>query len=79
MLSVLLSVLVLFHTFKIGFVVAYHSDRLSYDMVLRKLMLVGDFLNLIFDRPETLHELVTAAVLSKILKELKPHLKNMLY
>ena len=42
-------------------------------------MLSGDFIDLIFDRPETLHELVTDADLSKILKELKPHLKNMLY
>ena len=57
----------------------YLSDRLSYDTVLRRLMLAGDFLDLIFDRPETLHELVTDADLSEILKELKPHLKNMLY
>lgn len=53
--------------------------RPSYDMVLRRLMLAGDFLDLIFDHPETLHELVTDADLSKILKGLKPHLKNMLY
>ena len=57
----------------------YLSDRLSYDTVLRRLMLAGDFLDFIFDRPETLHELVTDVGLSKILKELKPHLKNMLY
>ena len=57
----------------------YLSDRLSYDTVLRRLMLAGNFLDLIFDRPETLHELVTDADLSEILKELKPHLKNMLY
>lgn len=57
----------------------YLSDRLSYDMVLRKLLLAGDFLDLIFDSPETIHELVTDADLSKILEELKPHLKNMLY
>ena len=57
----------------------YLSDRPSYDMVLRKLLLAGDFLDLIFDSPETIHELVTDADLSKILKELKPHLKNMLY
>ena len=57
----------------------YLSDRLSYDTVLRRLMLAGDFLDLIFDRPETLHQLVTDADLSEILKELKPHLKNMLY
>ena len=37
------------------------------------------FLDFIFDRPETIHELVTDTDLSKILKELKPHLKNMLY
>ncbi len=55
------------------------SDRPSYDMVLRKLLLAGDFLDLIFDSPETIHELVTDADLSEILKELKPHLKNMLY
>ena len=55
------------------------SDRPSYDMVLRKLLLAGDFLDLIFDSPETIHELVTDADLSKILEELKPHLKNMLY
>lgn len=48
-------------------------------MVLRKLLLTGEFLDIIFDRPETVHELVTDADLSKILKELKPHLKNMLY
>ncbi len=48
-------------------------------MVLQKLMLAGDFLDVIFDHPETIHELVTDADLSKILKELKPHLKNMLY
>lgn len=57
----------------------YLSDRPSYDMVLRKLLLAGDFLDLIFDSPKTIHELVTDADLSKILKELKPHLKNMLY
>jgi DNA-directed RNA polymerase specialized sigma24 family protein len=57
----------------------YLSGKPSYDMVLRRLMLAGDFLDFIFDRPETLHELVTDADLSKILKELKPHLKNMLY
>ena len=57
----------------------YLSDRPSYDMILRRLMLAGDFLDVIFDHPETIHELVTDADLSKILKELKPHLKNMLY
>jgi len=57
----------------------YVSDRPSYDMVLRRLLLAGDFLDLIFDSPETIHELVTDADLSMILKELKPHLKNMLY
>lgn len=55
------------------------SDKPSYDMVLRTLLLAGDFLDLIFDSPETIHELVTDADLSKILEELKPHLKNMLY
>ena len=55
------------------------SNRPSYDMVLKKLLLAGDFLDLIFDHPETIHELVTDADLSDILKELKPHLKNMLY
>jgi len=54
-------------------------DRPSYDMVLKTLLLAGDFLDLIFDSPKTIHELVTDADLSKILKELKPHLKNMLY
>lgn len=57
----------------------YFSNSPSYDMILRRLMLAGDFLDIIFDRPETVHELVTDADLSKILKELKPHLKNMLY
>jgi len=62
----------------------YLSDRNfsslpSYDMILRRLMLTGDFLDFIFDSPETIHELVTDIDLSKILKELKPHLKNMLY
>ena len=57
----------------------YLSDRPSYDMVLRKLLLAGEFIDIIFDRPETIHELVTDADLSGILKDLKPHLKNMLY
>ena len=57
----------------------YLSDRPSYDMVLRKLLLAGEFLDIIFDHPETIHELVTDAELSGILKDLKPHLKNMLY
>ena len=57
----------------------YLSDSPSYDMILRRLMLAGDFLDFIFDHPKTLHELVTNADLSKILKELKLHLKNMLY
>ena len=57
----------------------YLSVKPSYDMVLRKLLLAGDFLDFIFDHPETIHELVTDADLSKILEELKPHLKNMLY
>ncbi len=57
----------------------YLYDRLSYDMVLRRLLLAGDFIDLIFDHPETIHELVTDMDLSEILKELKPHLKNMLY
>ena len=57
----------------------YLSDSPSYDMILRRLMLAGDFLDIIFDHPETVHELVTDADLSKILKELKPHLKNMFY
>lgn len=55
------------------------SDKPSYDMILRRLLLAGDFLDIIFDHPETIHELVVDADLSKILKELKPHLKNMLY
>ena len=57
----------------------YLSTRPSYDMILRRLMLSGDFLDFIFDSPETLHELVTDIDLSGILQELKPHLKNMLY
>ena len=57
----------------------YLPGRPSYDMVLRKLLLAGEFLDIIFDHPETIHELATDADLSKILKELKPHLKNMLY
>ena len=57
----------------------YLSDRPSYDMILKRLMLAGDFLDFIFDSPETIHELVTDIDLSEILKELKPHLKNMLY
>ena len=57
----------------------YLSDSPSYGMVLRRLMLAGDFLDIIFDHPVTIHELVTDANLSEILKELKPHLKNMLY
>ncbi|TGX96766.1 sigma-70 family RNA polymerase sigma factor [Hominisplanchenecus murintestinalis] len=57
----------------------YLSDKPSYDMILRRLLLAGDFLDIIFDHPETIHELVVDADLSKILKEQKPHLKNMLY
>ena len=57
----------------------YLSDRPSYDVVLRKLLLAGEFIDIIFDHPETIHELVTDAELSGILKDLKPHLKNMLY
>lgn len=57
----------------------YLSDKSSYDMVLRRLMLAGDFLDYIFDHPETIHELVTDGELSAILKDLKPHQKNMLY
>ena len=57
----------------------YLSTRPSYDMVLKRLMLAGDFLDFIFDSPETLHKLVTDIDLSEILQELKPHLKNMLY
>lgn len=62
----------------------YLSDRNfsslpSYDMILRRLLLAGDFLDFIFDHSKTIHELVSDADLSKILKELKPHLKNMLY
>ena len=57
----------------------YLSDRPSYEIILRKLMLSGDFLDLIFDHPETIHELATDGDLSAILKDLKPHLKNMLY
>ena len=48
-------------------------------MILRRLLLAGDFLDIIFDHPKTIHELVVDADLSKILKEQKPHLKNMLY
>ena len=48
-------------------------------MVLRKLLIAGEFIDIIFDHPETIHELVTDADLSGILKDLKPHLKNMLY
>ena len=55
------------------------SGKPSYDVVLRKLLLAGEFLDIIFDHPETIHELVTDADLSGILKDLKPHLKNMLY
>ncbi len=47
----------------------YLSGRFSYDMVLQKLMLAGDFLDFIFDHPETIHELVTDADLSGILKD----------
>ena len=48
-------------------------------MVLRKLLLAGEFIDIIFDQPETIHELVTDAELSGIIKDLKSHLKNMLY
>ena len=42
----------------------YLSNKPSYDMILRRLMLAGDFLDFIFDRPETIHELVTDTDLS---------------
>ena len=48
-------------------------------MILRRLLLAGNFLDIIFDHPEAVHGFVTDADLSKILKELKSHLKNMLY
>ena len=57
----------------------YLSDRPSYDTVLRRLMLAGDFIDLIFDCPETLHELVTDADLSRILKRPETASQNMLY
>ena len=57
----------------------YVSGKPSYNMILRRLLPAGDFLDIIFDHPEAVHGLVTDADLSKILKELKPHLKNMLY
>ena len=57
----------------------YFSGKPSYDVVLRKLLLAGEFIDVIFDHPETIHELVTDAELSGILKDLKPHHKNMLY
>ncbi len=57
----------------------YLSDKSSYDMILRRLLLAGDFLDIIFDHSETIHEFVVDADLSKILKELKPHLKSILY
>ncbi|MDE7176931.1 MAG: sigma-70 family RNA polymerase sigma factor [Lachnospiraceae bacterium] len=57
----------------------YLSGKPSYDVVLRKLLLAGEFIDVIFDHPETIHELVTDAELSGILKDLKPHHKNMLY
>ena len=44
----------------------YLSDSPSYDMILRRLMLAGNFLDIIFDHPETIHELVTDEDLSKI-------------
>ena len=47
----------------------YLSTRPSYDMILRRLMLAGDFLDFIFDSPETLHELVTDMDLSEILQD----------
>ena len=57
----------------------YLSGKPSYDMVLRKLLLAGEFIDIIFDHPETIHELVTDADLSGILKDLKPHRKNIFY
>ena len=57
----------------------YLSGKPSYDVVLRKLLLAGEFIDVIFDHPETIHELDTDAELSGILKDLKPHHKNMLY
>ena len=44
------------------------SGKPSYDVVFRKLLLAGEFIDVIFDHPETIHELVTNADLSKILK-----------
>jgi len=55
------------------------SGHAAYDMVLQRQLLSGDFIDYIFDHPETIHELVTDADLSAILKDLKPHQKSMLY
>lgn len=57
----------------------YLSLKPSYEMVLRKLLLAGEFIDIIFDHAETIHELVTDTELSGVLKDLKPHHKNMLY
>ena len=40
---------------------------------------MGELLDIIFNHPETIQELVTSVNLSGILKDLKPHHKNMLY
>lgn len=57
----------------------YFSGKPSYDAVLRKPLLAGKFIDVIFDHPETIHKLITYAELSGILKNLKPYYKNMLY
>lgn len=57
----------------------YLPANASYDMVLLKLLLAGDFIDYIFDQPDNLHELVTAADISGILKSLKGSHKRLMF
>lgn len=52
---------------------------ISYDTVLQKQLLAGDFIDYIFDRPEDIRELVSDGELSVILDGLKLPRKQLLY
>jgi hypothetical protein len=57
----------------------YLPENATYDMVLQKLILAGDFIDYIFDSPETIQELVTDADLFNLLWDSKEHHKKLLY
>lgn len=57
----------------------YLPANATYDMVLQKLILAGDFIDYIFDSPETIQELVTDADLFRLLRDAKILHKKLLY